>query len=92
MAAAVDTLLTVHDRVVISHQDGSSWAVAIGTILSLTYSTSDSGSLEVGILVDKAVPSDSDALYRIDLAPGFGRGSVSSTLADWIASDSERCS
>ena len=89
--AAVDTLLTVHDRVVISSQDGSHWAVAIGTVLSLTCS-GDGGSMEICILVDKAVPTDSAILYRIDMAPGFSRGSVPSTLADWIASDSERYS
>ena len=88
-AAIVDTLLTVHDRVVVSHQDGRSWAVAIGTILSLTCS-SGGGDVEVQILVDKALPTDSNLLYRIDQAPGFSRGSVPSTLAELCASDSER--
>ena len=88
---AVDTLLTMHDRVVISSQDGSSWAIAIGTILSLTCSAGGSG-VEVCVLADKAVPTDLGVLYRIDMAPGFSRGLVPSTLADWIASDSERYS
>ena len=88
MATTVDTLFTVHDRVVVSHNDGSSWAVAIGTILSLTYSSSD--DVEVRVLIDKTLPTDSTVLYRIDQAPGYSRGSVPSTLADFCVSDSER--
>ena len=87
MATGVDTLLTNHDRAVVSHNDGSSWAVAIGTILSLTCS---SGDVAVRILLDKAPPTGPDFLYRIDQAPGFSRGSVTSTLADVCVSDSER--
>ena len=87
-AATVDTLLTVHDRVVVSHQDSCSWAIAIGTILSLTCSSG--GAIEVRILLDKALPTDSNMLYRIDQAPGFSRGSIPSTLAELCASDSER--
>ena len=87
-AATIDTLLTVHDRVVVSRQDSCSWAIAIGTILSLTCSSS--GGVEVRILLDKALPSDSNVLYRIDQAPSFSRASVPSTLAELCASDSER--
>ena len=89
MTTTVDTLFTVHDRVVVSHNDGSSWAVAIGTILTLTYSSS-SGDVEVCVLIDKPLPTDSTVLYRIDQAPGYSRGSVPSTLADFCVSDSER--
>lgn len=88
-AATVDTLLTAHDRVVVSRQDGSSWAIAIGTILSLVCNNS-SGTIEVRILLDKAVSCDSSVLYRIDQPPGFSRGSVPRTLAELCASDSER--
>ena len=87
-AATTDTLLTAHDRVVISRQDGSSWAVAMGTILSLACSSS--GTVEVRILLDKTVPCDSSVLYRIDQPPSFSRGSVPRTLAELCASDSER--
>ena len=87
-AATIDTLLTVHDRVVVSRQDSCSWAIAIGMILSLTCSSS--GGVEVRILLDKALPSDSNVLYRIDQAPSFSRASVPSTLAELCASDSER--
>ena len=87
-SAAVDTLLTVHDRVVISHQDGGRWAVAIGTILSLTCGR---GVVEVRILLDKVLPFDLNQLYRIDQAPGFRQGLVSSTFAELFASDSKRC-
>jgi hypothetical protein len=87
-AATVDTLLTVHDRVVVSRQDGSSWAVAMGTILSLTCNSS--GIVEVRVLLDKAVPSDVNMLYRIDQPPSFSRASVPRTLAELCASDSER--
>ena len=90
MAMAADTMLTVHDRVVVSHQDGSSWAVAIGTILSLT--CIGDGEREVRIVLDKALPSDLSFLYRIDRAPAFSRGSVSSSLAELCSSDSERYS
>ena len=86
--ATTDTLLTAHDRVVISRQDGSSWAVAMGTILSLACSSS--GTIEVRILLDKAVPYDSSVLYRIDQPPGFSRSSVPRTLTELCASDSER--
>lgn len=89
-ATAADTMLTIHDRVVVSHQDGASWAVAIGTILSLT--SSSGGEREVNIVLDKALPSDSSVLYRIDRAPAFSRGSVSSSLAELCSSDSERYS
>lgn len=83
----LDTLLSVHDRVVISHQDGSSWAIAIGTI---TCSNNNNDGVEVHVSVDKALPTHSNLLYRIDQAPSFSRGSVPSTLADLCASDSER--
>lgn len=88
-AATVHTLLTAHDRVVVSRQDGSSWAVAMGTVLSLICNNS-SGTIKVRILLDKALPSDSSVPYRIDQPPGFNRGSVPRTLAELCASDSER--
>ena len=87
-ATTIDTLLTVHDRVVVSRQDNHSWAVAMGTILNL--GCNSSGRFEVRILLDKALPSDLSMLYRIDQAPSFSRGSVTSTLAELCASDSER--
>ena len=87
-ASTVDTLLTVHDRVVVSHQDSCSWAIAIGTILSLT--CSNGRAVELQILLDKALSADSNVLYRIDQAPGFSRGYVPNTLAELCASDSER--
>ena len=88
-AATIDTLLTVHDRVVVSRQDGCSWAITMGTILNLT--CHDGGAIDVRILLDKALPSDLSVLYRIDQAPSFSRGSVPmGTLAELCASDSER--
>ena len=45
---------------------------------------------EVEVLVDKAVPSDGSTLYRIDMTPSYGGGSMAGYLADFCSSDSER--
>ena len=79
-----DSLLSVNDGVVISRQDGTGWAVAMGTI---TKPVSDG---EIEVLVDKTVPSDSASLYRIDAAPSHRGGAMAGNLADFCTSDSER--
>ena len=79
-----DSLLSVNDGVVISRQDGTGWAVAMGTI---TKPLSDG---EIEVLVDKTVPSDNATLYRIDAAPSHRGGAMAGNLADFCTSDSER--
>lgn len=80
--------LVTNEQVIISHQDGSGWAVAMGTITNISASVSE---VEV-TMIDKPVPaSDGDVLYRIDQSPGYsGGGAMASNLADFCSSDSEQ--
>lgn len=76
--------LSANDQVIVSHQDGSGWAVAMGTI------TNVSEGPNVQVLLDKAVPTSSTSLYRIDQMSGPSLSMASSNLADLCASDSEK--
>ena len=76
--------MSINDAVVISRQDGTGWAVAMGTI------TKPLSNGEIEVLVDKTVPSDNGTLYRIDAAPSHRGGAMAGNLADLCTSDSER--
>lgn len=77
--------LCSNDRVVISAQDGSGWAIAMGTVTEVLPGEG------VGVTLDKAVPFKADGvLYRIDRMSGSGGGIAYSNLADMCTSDGER--
>lgn len=75
--------LSANDRVIVSRQDGSGWAVAMGTVTAV----SAGGQMEV--LLDKPVP-EAAALYRIDKWSGTSGATATCNLADLCASDSEK--
>lgn len=81
-----DRVLLSNEQVIISHQDGSGWAVAMGTITNISVSA---GEVQV-MMIDKPVPASDYLLYRIDKAPGYIGGAMASNLADFCSSDSER--
>jgi len=76
--------LCAGDRVTISRQDGSGWAVAVGCIAAVL-----PGPV-VKVTLDKAVSCNKNILYRIDRAPGFASGMSYYNMADLCLSDSER--
>lgn len=85
VSPSVSLLLGANERVSVSHQDGSSWAIAMGTVEKV-----DSGP-KVWLTLDKAVPHDGDVVYyRIDRVCGYSGGVVAGYLAEFCVSDSER--
>lgn len=83
LSSGGEVSLSSNDRVVISAQDGSCWAIAMGTVTKVM-----PGSVRVTL--DKAVPFEAGVLYRIDQMAGSGGGIAYSNLADLCTSDSER--
>ena len=68
-----------------SHQDGSKWALAMGTVMSVE------AGLEVRLDLDKPVSHTEGVVYRIDQTPSRVGGSAMATaLAEFCISDSER--
>ena len=76
--------LSTNDRVIISRQDGSAWALAMGVITKVV-----SGP-EVEVSLDKGVSCQADVVYRIDEVSGYSGGIAFGNLADLCASDSEK--
>lgn len=85
-AGSDNSLLSLcrNDRVVISHQDGSAWALAMGVITKILPGP------EVEVLLDKAVSCHAGVVYRIDEVSGYSGGIALSNMADLCASDGER--
>ncbi len=77
--------LDCNERVFVSHQDGSKWAIAVGTVLSV-----EAGP-EVRLDLDNAVSHTDAIAYRIDQAPSYAGTAMASSLAEFCLSDSERC-
>ena len=77
-------MLDTNERVFVSHQDGSGWALAMGTVLRVGEGP------EVRLDLDKAVSYTGGVVYRIDRAPGYSGGAVAASLTDLCISDSER--
>ena len=74
---------TKNERVIVSLQDGSGWAVAMGTVAI---------AMQDGVIrlsLDKAVSCDQ--VCRIDHAPSFSGGLMMNNLTQLCGSDSERC-
>ena len=84
LSSGREVSLSSNDRVVISAQDGSCWAIAMGTVTNVLTGEG------VRVALDKAVPFDAGVLYRIDQMAGSGGGIAYSNLADICTSDSER--
>lgn len=78
------SLLATNDRVVISRQDGSGWAISMGTITDVLPGP------QVRVVLDKPVPHEEDVLYRIDQVSGYSGGAAYCNLADLCTSDSEK--
>lgn len=78
------SLLATNDRVVISRQDGSGWAISMGTITDVLPGP------QVRVVLDKPVPHKEDVLYRIDQVSGYSGGAAYCNLADLCTSDSEK--
>ena len=78
--------LSTNEQVIVSHQDGSGWAIAMGTITNISVLT---GEVEL-TMIDRPVPAGVHVLYRIDQAPGYSGGAMASNLAQFCSSDSER--
>lgn len=77
--------ISTNDRVVISRQNGTGWAIAMGTV---TVVLPDPPG--VVVLLDKAVPWESHVLYTVDQVSGHSGGMANHNLADLCASGSER--
>ena len=78
------TTLSTNDRVIISRQDGSAWALATGVITLIM-----PGPV-VEVSLDKGVAFQADIVYRIDQVSGYSGGVAYSNLADLCVSDCER--
>lgn len=76
--------ISTNDRVVISRQDGTGWAIAMGMVTVVLPGPG------VVVLLDKAVPWGSHVLYTVDQVSGHSGGMANHNLADLCASGSER--
>ena len=76
--------ISTNDRVVISRQDRTGWAIAIGTVTEVFPGPG------VVVLLDKAVVCDCHVLYTVDQVSGHSGGMANHNLADLCASGSER--
>jgi DNA replication ATP-dependent helicase Dna2 len=74
--------LTPNERMVVSRQDGTAWAVAMGMV---TMATDEA----VELLIDKPVSWDGTE-YRLDVAPSYYGSASLVNLARLCGSDSER--
>ena len=78
-------MMGANERVFVSRQDGSSWAVAVGSIKNVK-----SGPV-VCLSLNHPVPHESGAVYRIDCSSGYSTGAaMAGNLADFCMSDTER--
>lgn len=76
--------LSVNERAVVSIQDGSGWAIAVGAVICVQPGP------KVEMALDKAVPTTENTLYRIDKAPGYSGKLMAGNLADFCSSEAER--
>ncbi len=76
--------LSANDRIIISCQDGSAWAIAMGSIESVMPGP------EVRVTLDRSVQYTGKMMYRIDKVPGYSGGILYGNLAELCASDTER--
>lgn len=86
VSPSMQLTLGANERVFVSRQDGTGWAVAVGTISRVE----PGAGLRVCLTLDKAVPHDGDVVYRIDRVSGYSGGAMAGNLAEFCVSDSER--
>lgn len=79
-----ETVISTNERVVISAQDGTGWAIAMGRVTDVL------PGLGVTVALDKAVSCAAGVLYRIDQLAGQSGGIAYSNLAEICAPDSDR--
>ena len=76
--------LSANERVAISVQDGTGWAVAVGVVTEVLPGNG------LKVVLDKVVPSGAELLYRIDQVVRHNASIAYSNLADLCTSDGER--